>query len=231
MNEQSSSSVTPLNSNELQTLELKPFKAELEAGAQIIDVRPADVFTHGFIPSSISIGLEGRLSEWATTLIPLDTPILLVAEPGSEQDAATQLQQHGFTHIIGYLSGGFAEWAKANEPIDMIIDIEADELKMDLNYDPKMVVMDVRTELEFQNGHVQTAVHTPLNTLTDVTVVSQIEETDNIYVYCRGGYRSVIAASLLKREGIHNLRNVLGGYEAIKLVPDMPLVAARETLN
>jgi hydroxyacylglutathione hydrolase len=113
----------------------------------------------------------------------------------------------------------------------MIIDIEADELKMDLNYDPKMIVVDVRKNVEFENGHVKSAVNIPLDTMTDILTMSKFEDTDNIYVHCAVGYRSVIASSLLKKQGIHNLRNVVGGYEQIKQIPEMPLVAAKEMLN
>ena len=92
-------------------------------------------------------------------------------------------------------------------------------------------MVDVRKEPEYQNGHVQTAVNVPLHTLTDIHVLSQFEDQENLYIHCAGGYRSVIACSLLKRQGYHNLRNVLGGYEKIKLVPDMPLEAAKQVLN
>lgn len=95
----------------------------------------------------------------------------------------------------------------------MIIDIEPDELKMDMNYDPKMIIVDVRKELEFDNGHVTSALNIPLQSMTNLTMISNFEDHDNIYIHCAGGYRSVIASSLLKRQGIHNLRNVLGGYE------------------
>jgi rhodanese-related sulfurtransferase len=93
------------------------------------------------------------------------------------------------------------------------------------------VILDVRKELEFESGHVQTAVNIPLQTMNDVAVLSNIEDNDNVYIHCAGGYRSVIAASIMKKQGFHNIRNVLGGYDQIKLVPEMPLVAAKEVLN
>ena len=116
----------------------------------------------------------------------------------------------------GFLDGGYDAWAKADEKIDMIINIEADELAMDLPFDDRMVVIDVRRETEFADGHVKDAVNLPLNEMTDPASMANIDDEHNLYVHCAGGYRSVIAASLLKRQGLHNLRNVLGGWGSIK---------------
>jgi hydroxyacylglutathione hydrolase len=150
---------------------------------------------------------------------------------GKEEETIVRMARVGFDQIEGYLAGGFQSWLEAGENIDLIIDVEADELKMDMNYDNRLVIIDVRKELEYDNGHVQTAVNIPLQTMNDVAVLSNIEENDNVYIHCAAGYRSVIAASIMKRQGIHNIRNVLGGYDQIKLVPDMHLVAAKEVLN
>ena len=98
----------------------------------------------------------------------------------------------------------------------MIIDIEADELAMDIPFDPNLLVLDVRKPTEFADGHVKNAMNIPLDEMNDPAVISEFEEEQNIYVHCAGGYRSVIASSLLKRQGIHNLRNVLGGWGKIK---------------
>lgn len=208
--------------------ELKQFKAD---GCLLLDSRPATVFTEGFVPDSVSIGLEGRFAEWAGVLLPFHGKIALITEPGKEEETLVRLARVGFDQVVGFLNGGFAAWEEAGEPIDMIIDVEADEMKMDLNYDLRMVVLDVRKELEFEAGHVKGADNLPLGDMADLAKLGRFDELDNIYVHCGGGYRSVIAASLLKRQGIHNLRNVLGGYEAIRAVPGMPIVAAKEVLN
>lgn len=231
INQKGYTSLGEIKGKGLVSLDVAAFKEAIRSGAFVLDTRAAKVFTEGFVPSSVSIGLEGRFAEWAGVLIPFTEKIILVTDEGREEESLIRLARVGFDHIEGYLAGGFKAWKEAGEAIDMIIDIEADELKMDLNYDPRMVVVDVRKELEFNGGHVQSAVNMPLDTLTDPLVMSQFEENDNIYVHCAGGYRSVIAASLIKRQGIHNLRNVLGGYEEIKMVPGMPLVAAKEVLN
>jgi rhodanese-related sulfurtransferase len=156
---------------------------------------------------------------------------VLVTDVGKEEETIVRMARVGFDQIVGYLEGGYKAWSDAGEKIDLIIDIEADELKMDMNYDNRLVIIDVRKELEFDNGHVQTAVNIPLQTMNDVAVLSNIEDDHNVYIHCAGGYRSVIAASIMKKQGIHNIRNVLGGYDQIKLIPDMHLVAAKEVLN
>jgi glyoxylase-like metal-dependent hydrolase (beta-lactamase superfamily II)/rhodanese-related sulfurtransferase len=182
----------------------------------ILDTRKAVEFTQGFIPNSISIGLEGRFAEWAGSLLPFDKKIVLVTEEGKEKETIIRLARVGFEKIQGFLQGGFETWKAAGEPTDMIIDVEPDELLMDIPFDDNLVIMDVRKETEFADGHIKDAVNIPLNTLTDPGSMANIEDIDNVYVHCAGGYRSVIAASLLKRQGIHNLRNVLGGWNEIK---------------
>ena len=231
INQKGYMSLDDVKARGLTPLSVDDLKALKKENCIILDTRNATSFTEGFIPEAISIGLEGRFAEWAGALLPFHEKIALVTELGQEEESLTRLARVGFDQLVGYLDGGFEAWKQAGEPVDLIIDVEADEMKMDINYDPKMIIVDVRKELEFDNGHVQTAVNIPLNNMTDVTTLSNFEDTDNIYVHCAGGYRSVIACSLMKRQGIHNLRNVLGGYDAIKQIQGMPLVAAKEVLN
>jgi rhodanese-related sulfurtransferase len=142
--------------------------------------------------------------------------MILVTELGKEEETVVRLSRVGFDKIAGYLDGGFESWQNAGETVDMIIDVEADELAMDIPHDPNLVVVDVRRETEFADGHIVNAQNLPLNEMNDVLNLSHFEDTQNLYIHCAGGYRSVIAASLLKREGTHNLRNVLGGWGKIK---------------
>ncbi len=201
--------------NGLRGLLVADFKASIKENTIILDTRPATLFTQGFIPGSISIGLEGRFAEWAGGLLPFDAPILLITEAGKEKESIVRLARVGFDAIEGHLQGGYESWVQAGETIDMIIDVEADELMMDLPHDPNLVVLDVRKESEFEGGHLKDAVNLPLNTLTDPASMAHFEDEQNLYVHCAGGYRSVIAASLLKRQGFHQLRNVLGGWSSI----------------
>lgn len=200
----------------LTPLSVQQVKEALKKGTILLDTRPATVFTHGFIPGSISIGLEGRFAEWAGSLLSFSQPIMLVTEEGKEKETIIRLARVGFSNVNGVLKGGFAAWKEAGEEIDMIVDVEADELAMDIPFDDRLVVLDVRKPAEFADGHVKDALNIPLNDLVDPLNMSAIEEDQNVYVHCAGGYRSVIAASLLKRNGIHNVRNVLGGWQKIK---------------
>lgn len=197
----------------------------------VLDTRNANVFTDGFIPGSISIGLEGRFAEWAGSLLPFDKSFLLVTETGKEKESVVRLARVGFEKFAGYLDGGYEAWVKAGKRTDMIINVEADEMAMDLPYDPNILVLDVRRETEYADGHVKDALNIPLTDLTDPGSMADLDDNNNIYVHCAGGYRSVIAASLLKRQGIHNLRNVLGGWSIIKDEAKIEKEKSLEVLN
>jgi rhodanese-related sulfurtransferase len=182
----------------------------------LIDTRNAQEFVDGYVPESIFLGLEGRIAEWAGILIPYNQDIVLITEKGKEEESVIRLARVGFENIIGYLDGGVEAWRYAGGNIDLIINVEADELAMDIPFDENLVVMDVRKPSEFEASHVKDAVNLPLSNMIDPASMAMIEDTDNLYVHCAGGYRSVIAASLLKRQGIHNLRNVVEGWKAIE---------------
>ena len=224
-------SIDMIIKNGMNALSIDEVKKEIAEDTILLDTRKPTVFTEGYIPTSINIGLEGRFAEWAATLLPFHSKMMILTDESKEEETIIRLARVGFDKIIGYVKGGFESWKNANEPIDLIIDIDADELLMDLNYDYKMIVLDVRKELEFDNGHIKTALNIPLQTMTDLTNIAAFEDTDNIYIHCAGGYRSVIAASILKKQGIHNLRNILGGFDAIKNIPKMPIEVAKEALN
>jgi hydroxyacylglutathione hydrolase len=196
-----------------------------------LDTRTALQFTEGFIPGSIFIGLDGRYAEWAGSLLPFDKALLIIAEPGKERESIIRLTRVGFSKFAGYVEGGFEAWKNAGEKIDLIINIEPDELAMDIPHDEKLVVVDVRREPEYADGHVKDAINIPLNDLTDPASMANIEEDQNLYVHCAGGYRSVIASSLLKRQGIHNLYNVLGGWDKIKLQEKIKTEKEKSVLN
>jgi hydroxyacylglutathione hydrolase len=216
----------------LQPLTVEAFKEKMkDENVIVLDTRDSSVFSNGFIPTAISIGLDGRFAEWAGMLLPFDKPIIMVTTNGKEEETAVRLARVGFSTIEGYLQSGFEAWQRAGEKIDMIIDVEADELAMDLPHDNKLVVVDVRREPEFADGHIKGAVNIPLNDMTDPGTMANLDETQNLYVHCAGGYRSIIAASLLKRQGIHNLRNITGGYEKIKEQKNIPVVKETSVLN
>jgi rhodanese-related sulfurtransferase len=208
----------------MQPLSVEEFKSRVKDGAWILDTRPATTFTEAFVPDSISIGLDGRFAEWAGSLLPLRQALVLVTEAGKEQESIIRLARVGIDNVQGFLQGGVEAWREAGEEIDMIIDIEADELAMDIPHDPRLEIIDVRKATEFASGHVKGAVNLPLDTLTDIANIASVDDDNNLYIHCAGGYRSVIAASLFKRQGFDNLRNVLGGFAKMKLIKGMPVV-------
>lgn len=224
INKEGYESLDEVMNNAMTALSIADFKQKVKSGAWILDTRHASVFTEGFIPDSISIGLEGRFAEWAGSLLPFDQPLVLVTENGKEKESAIRLSRVGIDNVQGYLDGGFESWKAAGETIDMVIDIEPDELAMDMPHDSKLEVIDVRKPTEYETAHVKGAYNAPLDTLIDPANVAMIDTDNNLYVHCAGGYRSVIAASLLKRQGYHNLRNVLGGFGKIKDVKGVPIV-------
>ncbi len=215
----------------LTSLSIDAFKKLQEQAVLVLDTRHATAFTKGFVPGSIFIGLEGRFAEWAGSLLPFDKPMIIVTEPGKEEETIIRLSRVGFDKIQGYLNGGFDAWAKSGEPIDMIIDVEPDELAMDILHDPNLLVVDVRRETEYADGHVKDAQLLPLNEMNNLANLAHFEENQNLYIHCEGGYRSVIAASLLKRQGVHNLRNVLGGWRKIKQQENIKIEKETSVLN
>ena len=215
----------------LTPLSVAEFKKAITDDTIILDTRNAKTFTQGFVPGSISIGLEGRFAEWAGSLLPFNAPFLLVTEEGKERETIVRLARVGFGKVMGYLDGGFEAWKAAGEDIDLVIDIEADELMMDIPHDPNLIVVDVRRETEFGDGHLRDAMNIPLTEMTDPGRIAIFEEDKNLYVHCAGGFRSVIAASLLKRQGIHNIRNVLGGWNEIKKQERADILKDNAVLN
>jgi glyoxylase-like metal-dependent hydrolase (beta-lactamase superfamily II)/rhodanese-related sulfurtransferase len=211
----------------LQPLNVAQFKEAVANGAWILDTRPATAFTQSFIPDAISIGLDGRFAEWAGSLLPFNQQLVLVTEAGKEKESIVRLARVGIDNVQGYLEGGVEAWQAAGEKIDMIIDIDADELAMDIPHDPKLEIIDVRKVTEYEGSHVKGAVNIPLDTLTDIANIASVDDDNNLYIHCAGGYRSVIAASLFKRQGYNNLRNVLGGFAKMKQVKGMPIVTPK----
>jgi rhodanese-related sulfurtransferase len=181
----------------------------------ILDTRDAENFIDGFITGSIFIPLNERFEDMAMNLLPKGSICLLVTEPGKENDTAERLKKAGINHIAGCLEGGFESWKNAGEPVDLVIQVEADELAMDIPFDDNLIVIDVRNEAAYAEGHVKDALNIPLKTMTDPGVLAILEDNDNLYIHCQSGDHSLIAVSLIKRQGLHNLRHLAGGWESI----------------
>ncbi|MGO4911889.1 MBL fold metallo-hydrolase [Leeuwenhoekiella sp. W20_SRS_FM14] len=199
-----------------QALSLDAFEtAANETGAVILDVRNQASFAEGHIPRSIFIGIDGGFAPWVGALI-ADTaqPILLVAEEGREEETITRLSRVGFDGTIGYLKGGFKAWEAAGKQTDHVKSVTATELEAAVLADKNTSVFDVRKPGEFEAEHLEIASSTPLDFINKH--LSEFPDTEEFYIHCAGGYRSMIAASILKSRGIHNLVDVQGGYKALK---------------
>jgi len=185
-----------------------------EADALILDVRHQDEFVKGHIPQSIFIGLDGGFAPWVGALIgDTSQPLLIIAPEGREEETITRLSRVGFDNTLGYLKGGFDAWKKTGKEYDIISGVNAETLKT-LIRDNTTSVFDVRKEGEYISEHILGAQNTPLDFLNDH--LTQFPEKEPFYIHCAGGYRSVIAASVLKKRGIHNLVDIKGGFKAIK---------------
>ncbi|MDC8005040.1 MBL fold metallo-hydrolase [Aureisphaera galaxeae] len=186
-----------------------------ESGAIVLDVRHQSEFIKGHVPRSIFIGLDGGFAPWVGALIAdVQQPILLVTPEGREEEAVTRLSRVGFDQTLGYLKGGYEAWQSAEKETDSLASIPATELENILTNNANTPVFDVRKENEYAGSHITTAKLTPLDFLNDHLNEFPGEET--FYVHCAGGYRSVIAASILKSRGIHNLVDIAGGFKDIK---------------
>ena len=199
-------------------LSVEEFKTKsTQAGVIILDVRSAADFVKGFIPNSIFIGIDGGFAPWVGTIIKqVATPILLVCDKGRLEEVATRLSRVGFDNVLGHLNGGVQVWEQ--DDLATISSISANAFDEIYQADNVIDIIDVRKEAEYKNRHIISAVFNPLSDLEN----DKLNSTAENFVHCAGGYRSVIACSLLKREGIHNVTNIEGGFGAIKKT-DLPL--------
>ena len=197
----------PLNPEDFEVI-------AIQTNALILDVRHQDDFTKGHIPKSIFIGIDGSFAPWVGAMIgDVKQPILLVTPKGREKETVTRLSRVGFDRTLGYLNQGIEAWSKAGNAIDTIDGIEVTDLKLlkklkDLN------IFDVRKPVEYNSEHLVEAHSTPLSFIDDY--MDKFPKNEPFYLHCAGGYRSVIAASILKSRGIHNLIDVKRGFAAIK---------------
>ena len=186
-----------------------------ETGALILDTRDPQVFAKGFIPNSINIGVDGSFAPWVGTMIPdIKHEILLVTEPGREEEVVTRLARVGYDYAIGYIKGGFEEWKKAGKEVDTIQSINADELAEILAKNPEANILDVRKKSEYASEHIANAENAPLDNINDSML--KVNKDKTYYVHCAGGYRSMIFASILKARGYDKLVDVKGGFKSLK---------------
>ncbi|MGJ8667071.1 MAG: MBL fold metallo-hydrolase [Patiriisocius sp.] len=182
-------------------------------GALMLDVRSQKDFMEAHVPNSIFIGIDGGFAPWVGTLI-ADTKqaIILVTPEGREEETITRLSRVGFDNTLGYLDGGMAAWKASGREVASMESVSAQTLKQQI--EKGAPVFDVRKEAEFESSHIPKAKHTSLEFLNNH--LKEFPKDEPFYVHCAGGYRSVIASSILKARGIHNVIDVAGGFKSIK---------------
>ncbi|MDA9211696.1 MBL fold metallo-hydrolase [Flavobacteriaceae bacterium] len=188
---------------------------ELIKDVILLDVRNEYDFAESHIPGSIFIGLDGRFAPWVGELLEdIKKPIILLAPEGREEEAITRLSRVGFDNIKGYLDGGIKSWIKLNKKTNSIENIKAQDF-ISLNSKFDLDILDVRSLNEYRNGSVNGSLNIPLVNLTDNLI--KVNSNSRSYIYCKGGYRSMIASSILYSNGIKNITNIIGGYDNISL--------------
>jgi hydroxyacylglutathione hydrolase len=215
MNKEGYANIEDVLTQGQQALSAEAFEAAAnETGALVLDTRKPETFAKGFIPNAINIGIDGNFAPWIGALIPdIQQPILFVADEGREEEVVTRLARVGYDYALGYLKGGMEAWTAAGKEVDTIKSISASEFAADYAKDNSIKVVDVRKPGEYQAEHVETAQLAPLDYLNDH--LAELPKEEHMYLHCAGGYRSMIAASILKARGFDNVINVEGGFKAI----------------
>lgn len=200
--------------NGLRPLSVNEFEISADLNnAIILDTREPAIFYKGFIPRSINIGIKGDFAPWVGAIIKdVKQPILLVTQPGLEEETITRLSRVGFDHVLGYLNRGFEAWQVSNKEIDTVNRITASQFaaEVDLKTD---AVIDVRKESEYNLDHVNEAFNMPLDQINDW--FTKLNSNKTLFIHCAGGYRSMIAASIFKLRGFHQFKEIEGGFKAI----------------
>ena len=202
-----------------------------EDSVQIIDTRTDVEFLQGYIPGSIHIGLDEIKTLNALKIIEHDCPIILVCTQGTEAILIKRFELLGYTQVKGYLQSGFSTWSDADQKIDLIIEVEVDELAMDIPFDEYLMVLDIRAEEVYDKGHIKDAIHLPLIEFGDPGSMSELDEHFNIYIIDDLGKQLLLAASVLKRQGIHNIRIVKDGWDAVEFLKNKFKIVASPKKN
>jgi glyoxylase-like metal-dependent hydrolase (beta-lactamase superfamily II)/rhodanese-related sulfurtransferase len=214
MNKKGYESFESVLNHGLNALMIEEFEAVAETtGALILDTRAADDFYKGYIPQSINIGLDDDFAPWVGALIvDVKQPILLVTDMGKEEETVTRLSRVGFDHLLGYLQGGFASWLASGKEADTIDRLTAAQFAKVVNIGEDMII-DVRKETEYAAGHVDQSYNKPLAYINEW--IKEINPGQHFFLHCAGGYRSMIAASILQARGYRNFSEIAGGFKAI----------------
>jgi glyoxylase-like metal-dependent hydrolase (beta-lactamase superfamily II)/rhodanese-related sulfurtransferase len=216
MNKNGYDSIDEVIQRGTQALSPKAFDAAAnETDALVIDTRKSQVFSESFIPNSINIGIDGSFAPWVGALIPdIKQRILLVTEPGREEEVVTRLARVGYDFCIGYLDGGFDAWQNEGLEVDKISRVTAAELANIMEANPKTLVFDVRKQSEYGSEHMEGVENAPLDYVNESML--KIPKDKTVYIHCASGYRSMVFTSILRARGYDNLVDVSDGFKAIK---------------
>jgi rhodanese-related sulfurtransferase len=202
-------------------LKLDQFKALIDSPDNIIvDTRDPSLWMMGHIPNSLHITPATVKYAVAMGMIYRDSPIVFVLDPLLEKETLAYFKEAGFSNVLGYLEGGYASWEKEGNKIDMLIEVEPDELAMDIPFDEFLMPLDIRTEEVYNKSHIKNSVSLPLAEFMDPGSMSELDEHFNIYIISETGESNTLAASILKKQGIHNIRVVMDGWEGIQFLKD-----------
>ncbi len=197
----------------------------------ILDCRDTDSFAEGHVPGAIFIPINNQFEDWVTSLLPPGRDILLVADESSVSMISERIGKTGRTAPLGWLKGNFHAWQKEQQEFHLVIRVEPDELAMDLPYDERLLVVDIRTEAEFAEGHVRDAMNIPMRSLSDTMTLALIEEEQHLYICGPSDEKSMMAASVLMHQGYLMLRTVDGGWEAVRKQKGIPIEKETDKLN
>jgi hydroxyacylglutathione hydrolase len=214
MNKQGYNSFNEVLEHGMNALSVSEFESKAdETGALILDTRKNSDFATGFIPQSINIGIDGDFAPWVGALIAnVKQPILLITELGREEETVTRLSRVGFDNLVGHLKGGFDAWKQSGKEIDTINRITAEEFEKQVKIGESKII-DIRKETEYAAEHVSEAYSKPLANINDW--IKDLNPNEPFFMHCAGGYRSMIAASILQARGFRNFSEIEGGFNAI----------------
>ena len=215
MNKEGYEDINQIINRAVNPLSVDEFEAVAnQSGAIVLDVRNQKDYVKGHIPRSIFIGLDGGFAPWVGTLLKdVKQQILLVVPVGREKEAITRLSRVGFDQTIGFLKGGFSSWKESGKEIDSLSSISAEKFEKEIR-NKESFIYDVRKISEYETSRINSSFNTPLGEINNY--LNDFPEDKDFYIHCAGGYRSVIAASILKSRGIHNIIDIKGGFKSIK---------------
>lgn len=207
----------------LKPLSLEEFESEIKDGALVLDTRHENFYAQGSLKDSVSVPLNGQYAIWVGSLIPINKPLILITEQGKEYESVLRLARVGFENVAGYLEGGFETWTNSGEPVQTVTSVDPKQM---MDYVKKgYEILDVRRSTEAETEHVSGAINISL-----VDLENRMDELDKkgpYLVHCAGGYRSMIAASILTSNGFEQIINVREGFDEIKKVANVPLIAGK----